>query len=34
MVSGILVLALMTGILATGFAEEERRREYLRVGTR
>ena len=28
---GILVLALMTGILATGFAEEERRREYLRV---
>jgi len=31
MVSGISVLALMTGILATGFAEEERRREYLRV---
>jgi voltage-gated potassium channel len=31
MVSGIAVLALMTGILATGFAEEERRREYLRV---
>jgi voltage-gated potassium channel len=31
MVSGILVLALMTGILATSFAEEERRREYLRV---
>jgi len=31
MVSGILVLALMTGILATGFAEEERRREYLSV---
>lgn len=31
MVSGILVLALMTGVLATGFAEEERRREYLRV---
>ena len=31
MVSGIVVLALMTGILATGFAEEERRREYLRV---
>ncbi len=31
MVCGILVLALMTGILATGFAEEERRREYLRV---
>ncbi len=31
MVSGIMVLALMTGILATGFAEEERRREYLRV---
>ncbi len=31
MVSGIIVLALMTGILATGFAEEERRREYLRV---
>jgi voltage-gated potassium channel len=33
MVSGIVVLALMTGILATGFAEEERRREYLRVWT-
>lgn len=31
MISGILVLALMTGILATGFSEEERRREYLRV---
>ena len=31
MVSGITVLALMTGVLATGFAEEERRREYLRV---
>ena len=31
MVCGILVLALMTGILATGFSEEERRREYLRV---
>lgn len=31
MVSGFLVLALMTGVLATGFAEEERRREYLRV---
>ncbi len=31
MVSGIVVLALITGILATGFAEEERRREYLRV---
>ena len=31
MVSGIAVLALMTGMLATGFAEEERRREYLRV---
>ena len=31
MVSGIGVLALMTGILATGFSEEERRREYLRV---
>ena len=31
MVSGIVVQALMTGILATGFAEEERRREYLRV---
>ncbi len=31
MVSGILVLALMTGILATGFAEEEKRREYLQV---
>ena len=31
MVSGIIVLALMTGILATGFSEEERRREYLRV---
>jgi voltage-gated potassium channel len=31
MISGIAVLALMTGILATGFAQEERRREYLRV---
>jgi voltage-gated potassium channel len=31
MVMGIVVLALMTGILATGFAQEERRREYLRV---
>jgi voltage-gated potassium channel len=31
MVSGIAVLALMTGVLATGFAQEERRREYLRV---
>jgi voltage-gated potassium channel len=31
MVMGIVVLALMTGILATSFAEEERRREYLRV---
>lgn len=31
MISGIAVLALMTGVLATGFAQEERRREYLRV---
>lgn len=31
MLSGIVVLALMTGVLATGFAQEERRREYLRV---
>jgi voltage-gated potassium channel len=31
MVCGILVLALMTGILASAFSEEERRREYLRV---
>ncbi len=31
MVSGISVLALMTGVLATGFADEERRREYIRV---
>jgi voltage-gated potassium channel len=31
MISGIVVLALMTGVLATGFAQEERRREYLRV---
>ncbi len=31
MVSGIAVLALMTGVLASGFAEEERRREYIRV---
>ncbi len=27
MISGIAVLALMTGVLATGFAQEERRRE-------
>jgi voltage-gated potassium channel len=31
MVSGIIVLALITGILAARFAEEERRGEYLRV---
>jgi voltage-gated potassium channel len=31
MVTGIAVIALITGILATGFAEEERRREYLLV---
>jgi len=31
MVSGIVVLALLTGILAARFAEEERRGEYLRV---
>jgi voltage-gated potassium channel len=31
MISGIAVLAIMTGVLATGFAQEERRREYLRV---
>ena len=31
MIAGITVLALMTGVLATGFAQEERRREYLRV---
>jgi voltage-gated potassium channel len=31
MISGIAVLALMTGVLATGFSQEERRREYLRV---
>jgi len=31
MISGIAVLALLTGVLATGFAQEERRREYLRV---
>ena len=31
MIAGIAVLALMTGVLATGFAQEERRREYLRV---
>jgi voltage-gated potassium channel len=31
MICGIAVLALMTGVLATGFAQEERRREYLRV---
>ena len=31
MVSGIAVLALLTGVLATGFADEERRREYIRV---
>jgi len=31
MIAGITVLALMTGVLATGFAQEGRRREYLRV---
>lgn len=31
MISGIATLAVMTGVLATGFAQEERRREYLRV---
>jgi voltage-gated potassium channel len=31
MLSGISVLAIMTGVLATGFSQEERRREYLRV---
>ncbi|WP_421999996.1 cyclic nucleotide-gated ion channel [Reyranella sp.] len=31
MISGIAVLALLTGVLATGFSQEERRREYLRV---
>ncbi len=31
MISGIAVLALLTGVLATGFAQEEKRREYLRV---
>jgi voltage-gated potassium channel len=31
MVSGILVFALFSGILATGFAEETRRREFLRT---
>ena len=31
MICGIAVLALLTGVLATGFAQEERRREYLRV---
>ncbi len=31
MISGISVLAIMTGVLATGFSQEERRREYLRV---
>jgi voltage-gated potassium channel len=31
MVSGILVFALWAGILATGFAEETRRREFLRT---
>ncbi|MBX9942561.1 MAG: cyclic nucleotide-binding domain-containing protein [Reyranella sp.] len=31
MISGISVLAIMTGVLATGFAQEERRREYLKV---
>ena len=31
MVSGILVFALWAGILATGFAEEVRRREFLRT---
>jgi voltage-gated potassium channel len=31
MLSGIAVLALLAGILATGFAEEVRRREFLRI---
>lgn len=31
MISGILVFALWAGILATGFAEETRRREFLRT---
>jgi len=31
MVSGILVFALFSGILATGFADETRRREFLRT---
>jgi voltage-gated potassium channel len=31
MVSGIAVLALLAGILATGFAEEIRRREFVRI---
>ena len=31
MVSGIMVFALMAGILATGYAEEIRRREFLRT---
>ena len=31
MVSGILVFALWAGILATGYAEETRRREFLRT---
>ena len=31
MVSGILVFALWAGILATGYAEELRRREFLRT---
>lgn len=31
MLTGIVVMALLAGILATGFAEEVRRREYLRI---
>ncbi|MEZ0305641.1 MAG: ion transporter, partial [Hyphomicrobiaceae bacterium] len=31
MIAGIAVLALMTGVLASSFAEEEKRREYIRV---
>ena len=31
MISGIMVFALWAGILATGFAEETRRREFLRT---
>jgi voltage-gated potassium channel len=31
MISGIMVFALMAGILATGYAEEMRRREFLRT---